>query len=64
MTDNKKFLIISLITNLSYDIIGLVFMLIDHLDTVSIILFTVIILNSIVSSVLTWKIMYNQNRGK
>lgn len=64
MTDNKKFLIISLITNLLYDVIGVVLMLINHLDTVSIILFTIIIAISVVSSVLTWKIMYNQNRGK
>ena len=63
MTD-KKFLIISLITNLVYVVLGLVFMLINKLDTVSIILFAIIILVSVVSSMLTWKLMYNQNRGK
>ncbi len=64
MADNKKFLIISLITSFIYLAIGLVLMLVNELDTVSVILFAVIILVSVISSMLTWKIMYDQNRGK
>ena len=64
MADNKKFLIISLITSFIYSIIGLVLMLVNKLDTVSVILFAVIILVGLVSSMLTWKIMHDQNRDK
>ncbi len=64
MTDNKKFLIVSLITNFLYLIIGVVLMLVNHLDTVSIILFAAIAVVSVMSCALTWKIMYDQNRGK
>lgn len=64
MTDNKKFLIVSLITNFLYVIIGLVLMFVNHLNVVSIILFSAIVVVSVVSCVLTWKIMHDQNRGK
>lgn len=64
MTDNKKFLIISLVTNFLYVIIGLVLMLVNRLNVVSIILFSAIVVVSVVSCVLTWKIMHDQNRGK
>ncbi len=64
MADNKKFLIISLITNFLYIAIGLVLMLVNSLDTVSIILFACIILVGVISSVLTWKIMHDQNRNR
>ena len=64
MTDNKKFLIISLIASFAYIVIGLVLMLVNKLNTVSVILFAAIILVSVVSCVLTWKIMRDQNRGK
>lgn len=64
MTASKKFLIISLITSFIYVAIGLVLMLVNKLNTVSVILFAAIILVSVVSSVLTWKIMHDQNRGK
>ena len=64
MTDNKKFLIISLIASFAYIVIGLVLMLVNKLNTVSVILFVAIILVSVVSCVLTWKIMRDQNRGK
>lgn len=64
MTDNKKFLIISLVTNFLYVIIGLVLMLLNNLNTVSIILFSAIVVVCVVSCVLSWKIMHDQNRGR
>ncbi len=64
MTDSKKFLILSLITSLIYVALGLALMLIKKLDTVSVVLFALIILVAIVSSTLCWKIMHDQNKGK
>ena len=61
---SKKFLIISLISSFAYIVIGLVLMFVNKLNTVSIILFALIVLVGLVSSLLTWKIMYDQNRGK
>lgn len=64
MTDAKKFLIISLVTSFIYMVLGLALMLIKKLDTVSVVLFTLIILVGLVSSTLCWKIMHDQNRNK
>lgn len=63
MTDTKKFLIISLISNLVYVVLGVILMLVNKLNTVSVVLCAAIILVSVVSSVLTWKIMHDQNNG-
>ena len=64
MTANKKFLIISLVASLLYIVLGLVFMLVNKANTVSIVLFAAIVAVSVVSCVLTWKIMRDQNHGK
>ena len=64
MTANKKFLIISLVASFVYIALGLVMMLVNKLNLVSVILFAAIILVSVVSCILTWKIMHDQNRGK
>lgn len=64
MTANKKFLIISLVASLLYIVLGLVFMLVNKANVVSIVLFAAIVAVSVVSCVLTWKIMRDQNRGK
>lgn len=64
MADSKKFLIISLITSFIYVVLGLALMLIKKLDTVSVILFALIILVALVSSTLCWKIMHDENKGK
>jgi hypothetical protein len=64
MSDSKKFLIVSLVTSIIYIILGLVFMFINKLDTISVILFTLIVLVAAISSMLCWKIMYKINRGQ
>ncbi len=62
MTDNLKFLIISLVTSVIYCALGLAFMLIRKLDTVSVILFALIVLVAAVSSMLCWLLMRKQNK--
>ena len=62
MTSSKKFLITNLVVTIIYCILGLAFMLVKKLDTVSVILFTCIVLVGAVSSILCWKIMHDENR--
>jgi hypothetical protein len=64
MSDSKKFLFVSLVTTFIYIVLGLVFMLINHLDTVSVILFTLIILVGVISSMICWKLMRDENSNK
>lgn len=64
MANSTKFLIISLITSFVYIVIGLAFMLLNKLDTVSIILFALILAVSVVSSMLCWKILYTEKKQK
>ena len=61
MADNKKFLILSLITSLIYIALGVVLLVINNFNTVSIILCTLIVLLAFLSSLLCWKIMFDQN---
>ena len=62
MTSSKKFLIINLIVTVVYCLLGLAFMLIKKLDTVSVVLFACIVLVGAISSVLCWKIMHDENK--
>jgi hypothetical protein len=64
MSDSKKFLFVSLVTTFIYIVLGLVFMLINNLDTVSVILFTLIIFVGVISSLLCWGIMRDENKKK
>lgn len=62
MKNNKTFLITNLIVTLIYCLLGLAFMLYKKLDTVSVILFTCIVLVGAVSCILCWKIMHDSNK--
>ena len=64
MTDNKKFLILSLITSLIYIALAVVLLVINRLNTVSVVLCAFIVLLAFVSSMLCWKIMHDQNHRK
>jgi len=64
MADNKKFLILSLITSLIYISLGVVLLVINRFNSVSIVLCTLIVLMAFLSSLLCWKIMFDQNHKR
>jgi len=64
MADNKKFLILSLITSLIYIALGVVLLVINRFNSVSIVLCTLIVLMAFLSSLLCWKIMFDQNHKR
>ena len=61
MTDNKKFLILSFITSFIYIALGIVLLVINKYNAVSIVLCTLIVLLAFLSTMLCWKIMFDQN---
>ncbi|MBQ8468269.1 MAG: hypothetical protein IJ542_00755 [Clostridia bacterium] len=64
MADNKKFLILSLITSFIYIALAVVLLVINKLNTISVVLCAVIVLIALVSTMLCWKIMHDQNHRK
>ena len=64
MENAKKFLITCIVVNLVYIILGVVLLVINKLNTVSIVLSSILVLVAILSAVLCWRSMYNLNRNK